>query len=130
MAEIRIMRDIIAACSRGASRIFRANSGMGWTGKVVGRTARTITLEDPRVFRAHETGFPDTIGWRTVEITQDMVGSRIAQFVALEIKAADGRVRPEQRAFLAAAERAGCCVGIARSEQDAADLLSAPIRPG
>lgn len=45
-------------------------------------------------------GTSDLIGWRTVEVTQDMVGKRIAIFAALEIKTDKGRASPEQIQFV------------------------------
>jgi hypothetical protein len=78
---------------------------------------------DARVFRNHVgrvqdnrgrwhqfglcPGSADLIGWRSVVITQDMVGQRVAKFLSLEIKAKGGRVRPEQERWLAAVLAAG-----------------------
>lgn len=45
-------------------------------------------------------GSSDLIGFRSVEITQEMVGSRIAQFLAVEVKRKGGVVSPEQQRFL------------------------------
>jgi hypothetical protein len=97
MSERRVIAEILLACSRGASRLFRINAGRGWTGRVVRHTKDEITLADPRPFHGAPKGFPDIIGWTTIEITADMVGQRVAVAVALEAKSAGGRATPEQR---------------------------------
>ena len=68
-------------------------------------------------------GSADLIGWRTVIITPEMVGQRLAVFTSIEVKTPTGRVRPEQHAWMAAVSGAGGIAGIARSVQDANDLL-------
>src|SRR5260221_10932650 len=69
-------------------------------------------------------GASDWIGYRTVRVTQAMVGSTVAQFVACEAKAPDaGAVPDHQEAFLRAV-RAGGGVGfVARNTQDLDDAL-------
>ena len=42
-------------------------------------------------------GSSDLIGLRVLEITPKLVGQRLAQFVALEVKTAQGVLSPEQR---------------------------------
>ena len=46
------------------------------------------------------------------------------RFLAVEVKTATGRVRPEQVAFIDAVRRAGGRAGIARSVQDALDIAA------
>lgn len=69
-------------------------------------------------------GASDWIGYRRVKITQEMVGSTIAQFIACEAKAPDAPPTPaHQEAFLRAV-RAGGGVGfVARSVQDVQQSL-------
>ena len=86
------------------------------------------SLPDPRTGRLVTFGLArgsaDLIGWRSVTITQAMVGSRIAVFTSIEVKTPTGRVRPEQQAWLAVVQGAGGLAGIARSVTDAQALLS------
>jgi hypothetical protein len=66
-------------------------------------------------------GSSDLIGWRTVTITPDMVGQKVAVFTALEVKAPGGthKVTAEQRRFLDVVEAAGGIAGVARSPAQA-----------
>ena len=68
-------------------------------------------------------GSSDLIGLRSLEITPDLVGQRLAQFVALEIKTARGVVSPEQRAFLQLVEQLGGLAAICRSVEAAEQVL-------
>ena len=86
------------------------------------------SLPDPRTGRLVTFGLvrgsADLIGWRTVTITQAMVGTRLAIFTSIEVKTPTGRIRPEQQAWLAVVQGAGGLAGIARSVTDAQALLS------
>ena len=68
-------------------------------------------------------GSPDLVGWKTVTITKDMVGKRIAQFLGIEVKTADGRVELEQAAFIEALQKAGGLGGFARSVDQAKEIV-------
>jgi hypothetical protein len=86
------------------------------------------SLPDPRTGRLVTFGLArgsaDLIGWRTVTITQAMVGTRLAVFLSIEVKTATGRLRPEQQQWIHAVTQAGGIAGIARSVTDAQLLLS------
>ena len=69
-------------------------------------------------------GSADLIGWTTLTITPQMVGQQIAVFTSIEVKAATGRIRPEQQQWLNAVQAAGGIAGVARSVGEAMDLLS------
>lgn len=69
-------------------------------------------------------GSSDLIGWKSIVITPDMVGKRVAVYVAAEIKTATGRVSPEQQIFIDNVRKAGGIAGICRSEEDIRKLLS------
>ena len=91
-------------------------------------TKGALYLPDPRTGRlvtfGLSRGSADLIGWRTVTITQAMVGTRIAVFTSIEVKTPTGRIRSEQQAWLDAVTQAGGLAGIARSVTDAQALLS------
>ena len=113
MSEQRIQQEIRLAISKGDCRVFRNNTG---------------TLRDangrPVQFGLCK-GSADLIGWRTITITPEMVGQRIAVFTSIEVKTPTGRVQPEQKQWLEAVQAAGGIAGIARSVEDAETLLTA-----
>lgn len=69
-------------------------------------------------FGLHQ-GSGDLIGWRSVEITPDMVGRRLAVFTSIEVKTPTGRLRTDQANWQAQVEDAGGIAIVARSENDA-----------
>lgn len=85
------------------------------------------SLPDPRTGRLVQFGLArgsaDLIGWRTLVITPEMVGQRIAVFTSLEIKTPAGRLAPAQRHWLHAVEGAGGIAGVARSVGDALAIV-------
>jgi hypothetical protein len=111
VTEQQIQQHIRLTCSTGNTRLFRNNTG---------------TLRDqhgrPVSFGLCK-GSADLIGWRTVTITPEMVGQQLAVFTSIEVKAASGRLRPEQRQWLDAVQAAGGVAGVARSVDDAKALL-------
>jgi hypothetical protein len=84
-------------------------------------------LPDPRTGRPVQFGLArgsaDLVGWRTITVTPDMVGQQLAVFTSIEVKTPTGRVRPEQHAWQRTISAAGGIAGIARSIQDANNLL-------
>lgn len=87
-------------------------------------------LPDPRTGRPVQFGLArgsaDLIGWRTIVVTPDMVGQRIAVFASLEVKTPTGRLTPAQQSWLGAVRSAGGLAGVARSVQDSEDILRSP----
>ena len=79
----------------GNMRMFRTNSGMGWAGKSV-RNDDAIIIKNARPFHGMPEGWPDLTGWTEIEITPDMVGSKIAVFTTVEVKAT-GKIKPESK---------------------------------
>ena len=113
-SEHEIQQRIRLACGRGPVRLWRNN-----TGALVDRQGRLVRFGLCR-------GSSDLIGLRSLEITPELVGQRIAQFVALEIKTTGGAVSPEQRAFLRTVEQLGGLAAICRSQAEAEQALARP----
>lgn len=95
-------------------RLFRNNSG---------------SLPDPRTgryvqFGVASPGGSDLIGWRSIVVTPDMVGHRVAVFTAIEVKTSSGRATPAQRNFIHTVTQAGGFAGIARSVADAVKIAA------
>lgn len=133
MAERDIQNRILLECGRGDTRLFRNNTGQGWIGKSTRFSrADTVTVQPGDVLirqaRALHAGLcvggGDLIGWRSVEITPEMIGQRVAVFAGLEVKTDTGRASPEQARFIAAVRDAGGIAGIVRSPESAAALLA------
>jgi hypothetical protein len=72
---------------------------MGWIGRVLKHTGEMIALANPRPLRAAPEGWPDLFGWKTITITQEMVGRKIAVARAVEVKAGNDKLRTEQAKF-------------------------------
>ncbi len=110
-SEHEIQQRIRLACGRGAVRLWRNN-----TGALVDQQGRFVRFGLCK-------GSSDLIGLRSVVVTPEMVGQRIAQFVALEIKAPQGVVSPEQQAFLRLVQQLGGIAAVCRSIQQAQTVL-------
>ena len=117
MSEHEIQQRIRLACSRGPVRLWRNNSGA-----LVDQQGRLVRFGLAK-------GSSDLIGLRSLEITPDLVGQRLAQFVALEIKTARGVVSPEQRAFLDLVEQLGGVAAVCRSIEAAEQTLASTPWP-
>jgi hypothetical protein len=85
-------------------------------------------LPDPRTgrwvqFGVASPGGSDLIGYRSITITPEMVGQKVAVFTALEIKTASGRATPAQKHFIDHIRQAGGIAGIVRSVAEAQRIL-------
>ena len=144
MSEHVIQQRILLACGRGPTRLFRNNVGTGWAGQATKVTPGNlrgvaaalrpgdVVIRQGRPLHAGLcVGSSDLIGWRLRVITPEMVGQRIAQFVAIEVKSETGRTTPQQDQFLSQIQGAGGCGGVARSVDAATALLSYadPVSP-
>ena len=72
-------------------------------------------------------GSSDLIGFKTIEVTSDMVGQKLAVFTSIEVKTAKGKLTPMQHNWLSCVRKAGGITGVARSVQDAIQIISNPI---
>ena len=116
-AETTLQQQIrLAIGTNPEARIFRNQVG---------------SLPDPRTGRLVTFGLArgsaDLIGWRTITVTQAMVGTRLAIFTSIEVKVPTGRVRPEQQAWLEAVQGAGGIAVIARSVPDALQMVETSL---
>lgn len=91
------------------------------------------SLPDPRTGRLVTFGLArgsaDLIGWRTVVVTPDMVGQRLAVFTSIEVKTPTGRLTPQQHNWLRAVQGAGGIAGVARSVSDGLRIVTDPCPP-
>jgi len=110
-SEHEIQQRIRLACGRRAVRLWRNN-----TGALVDQQGRFVRFGLCK-------GSSDLIGLRSLEITPEMVGQRVAQFVALEVKTASGVVSSEQRAFVQLVQQLGGVAAVCRSIEQAQAVL-------
>jgi hypothetical protein len=68
-------------------------------------------------------GSSDLIEFQTIRIAPEMVGHRLARFVAIEVKGPSGRATDVQRNFLRVVSEAGGIAILARSPMDVKEAL-------
>ena len=108
--EAAVQNKIRLALSRGATRLFRNN-----TGALKDQKGRLVTFGLCK-------GSSDLIGWTTIEITPDMVGKKVAVFTAIEVKD-KGKATDAQRLFIDLVKSFGGYAGVAKSVDQAKKLL-------
>lgn len=113
MTESEIVQKVRAELSNGDTRLWRNNVG---------------TLQNEHghyVTYGLCVGSSDLIGYKSVVVTPDMVGKRVAIFCALEGKGAHGsRATDAQKRYLALVRAAGGIAGIFRGVIEARHILS------
>jgi hypothetical protein len=112
--ETSLLRTILLHVCNGSTRLFRNNVGVA---KFPDGTVVKYGLC---------TGSSDLIGWKTVTITPEMVGKRIAIFTAIEVKAGT-RASKEQLNFIQQVQASGGIAAIARSPDEARNIIETHI---
>jgi hypothetical protein len=115
MTESDILRTIQLDLAHGPVRLLRNN--VGALKAANGQMVR---------YGCGGVGGSDLLGWRTITITPDMVGQSVAVFAAIEVKTPQGRVTPEQQNFIDRVAHFGGLAGVARSTEDARQILKLP----
>lgn len=126
MNETTILQRIRLAIGRIKSvKLFRNNCGQAWMGKVIRKTADTVTIQNPRPvqFGLHP-GSADLIGWQTIEIMPEHVGQKLAVFTSIEVKTDTGIVKPDQENWQQQVLAAGGRAFVARSDKAAVEYLT------
>ncbi len=124
MTETDIQRRIQLALSTPTGRAWRNSVGQGWQGRIVSQTPSRIILDPYRaVHFGLAPGSSDLIGLQSIEITSDMVGQRIAVFTSIEVKTPAGRLTAEQGRFIDAVVDLGGIAGVARSVEQALNIV-------
>ena len=125
MNESQIQAEILRELgSRPDVRLFRNSCGFAWSSNAVSRIGDRVTLANARPIRYGLTpGSADLIGWQSVTVAPDMVGRNLAVFTSIEVKAAHGRLTPEQDNWRRVVSSAGGAAGVARSVAEAAAIL-------
>ena len=97
--EGKLQQKIMVECSKVAA-LFRVPAGVYKT-------------EHGQYVRVAVKGFPDLCGFRRSD----------GKAVYIEVKTTTGRIRPEQQHFIDVARRAGALAGIARSVEEAMEVI-------
>jgi hypothetical protein len=116
--ETNLLKRLQLKVSPAGWRLFRNLVGGAWMGRVTEEINIPQKGKPPlhvielvgayRVTVGLGTGSSDAVGWRTVTITEDMVGKPIAQFVAAELKTLKyKKATDEQKNFLQQVADAG-----------------------
>lgn len=128
MSDTPLLKQILLACSHGATRLFRNNNGRGWVGKSIHHPDGTVVIKHARPLHAGlQTGSGDLIGWTTIVVTPEMVGRRIAVFTSLEAKAGRDTLDDDQEQWLSQVNAAGGIAAEVRSSAEAVAALKNPL---
>jgi len=121
MKEKKILNDIMMLATKLGHRLFRNNVALAWAGKISHSvTPGALTIFTPRPIHSGLcTGSSDLIGWTQVEITQSMVGKKLAVFTAYEIKTKNVATTEDQRNFIDAVNDSGGIGRFIRSIEEA-----------
>lgn len=114
MTKEKIIQEKIhrALSERRDLCLFRNNSGVAHYGNDVVRYGVPPT-----------GGGSDLIGWVSKTITPDMVGQKVAVFLAVEIKTDAGKLTAAQGNFIEKINAHGGIAGVARSIEEAEKLV-------
>lgn len=104
-----------------ACRLFRNNVGMSkFTDE---KTGKSYWVK----YGLHD-GSSDLIGWTTVVVTDEMVGTRIAVFTSLEGKRGKDQVTEQQYRWIRAVAESGGIAGIFTTDESAQLLVEEVVR--
>jgi len=139
MSEGKIWRDIRDKLSKGTMRLFRNEVGNGVAIRHKHAFTRQAIISEcialaasrggsgARIHFGLTPGSGDLIGLRTITITPEMVGKRVAVFTSCETKTATGAIRAEQLNWQRFVNEAGGIAVIVRSLEDAENKLQEAI---
>jgi hypothetical protein len=118
-------RVLLAVGTLPGVRVFRNTIGEGWSGKRVQGPKDLVILRNASyVTWGLCPGSHDLIGWKSVVVTPEMIGQRLAIFLGGEIKTDAGKLSSEQRNFHRNLLEAGGISGIWRNPDEALKTIS------
>jgi hypothetical protein len=114
--ETKLMRLIMIALSNANCMSWRNETSGAYVGKVIHKDARIVTLQNAQLMTFGLcVGSADIIG----------IHKPTGRFLAIEVKTKTGKPTKEQINFIEQVRAANGIAGIARSVQEALDLLPA-----
>jgi hypothetical protein len=114
------------AASKSGAVTFRNSVGGAWSGRKV----KTLPNGNAIIAGAQwikfglQVGSADTLGWKSITITPEMVGKKVAVFSSIEYKTDTGKPSPDQIGWHNAVWNAGGYSGFARCDDDVRDILN------
>jgi hypothetical protein len=123
--ETDIQTDIWAALNgRPDVRMFRNSVGLGYVGKPKFLKGGGVLIKPFRkVHFGLRPGSADLVGWKSVAVTADMVGKRIAVFACIEVKRLGETLDKDQQNWQWQVAVAGGISGCAHSVEEAKSVL-------
>lgn len=128
MSEGTLLKKVMIAASSLNYRLFRNNVAKSWVGTdkefIKSRKSIIVNPGDVVIRKARPLnaglckGSSDLIGWKSVTITEDMIGNSLAVFVAFECKTGRLKTTKEQDLFLKAVNSFGGIGRVVRDERD------------
>lgn len=109
MSEAELQQQI-RLLSKGDVRLFRFQCGH-------------FELKDGRRITVGIPGMSDLQGWKSITIGPEHIGKTLAVYVAIECKSEKGRATDAQIEFIQTVSRMGGMAGIARSVDDAKEII-------
>lgn len=114
MKESNIQSLILMALSQADCIVWRVETAGAWVGKILHQERGMVTLVNARMIQAGLcVGGSDIIG----------IHKPTGRMIAIEVKAGKNKPTDEQTNFINAIRNAGGIAGVARSVEDALDLL-------
>jgi len=133
MSESDLLKKIQLSFTNLGARLFRNNTGQGWAGKATTYSKHAtvkvgpgdVLIRNARPLRAGLcVGSSDLVGWTTITVGPEILGRQLAIFTAIEGKTGSTRVTPDQTRFLNAIRGSGGYAGVARSTEDAIEIIN------
>lgn len=127
-----LMNRIALALSGAGATVWRNTTARGWAGKSfplsAGETYRAkggerVVMDAFPIDAGLCKGSGDIIGLVEVEVTPEMVGSRLAVFGSWEVKSGSGRASKDQKRFAEHVKACGGIAAIVRTEAEALETL-------
>jgi hypothetical protein len=134
MSETNVVKEIMLACSNGATRLFKLTTGMGWVGNfkrvknmLVGTTFRPLRAGLTKSDGELLTGASDLNGWTTITMTPEwaerLMGRKIAVYTVIEVKDLKGVAKKHQKTFVERIRFYGGIAGFAKSPEQAQAVI-------
>jgi hypothetical protein len=115
MNESLLLKAVLSSAHHYKCKLYRNNVGLFETINKGGKRRKVRT--------GLCKGSSDGIGYTIKEVTQNMVGDKIAIFTAIETKVGKNKASPEQEMFIDEVNRNGGIAGIVRDPEELENLL-------